>query len=205
VTTTSDAEPKPRGLRRWFNFGRVGQASAVVGLIAGIAGLLFTFVPSLRPGSGGAGDEEGTIELASVNERATLREYLDAEGIPPGSISKDVLRRFGVLATVRYSSTGLRGKKLPLDVTLTSRETGEVVCSHREVVEAGSGGALTQRVWAPFPAKPLAPGDVYNLHVTLRRPDAKPPALDAADHNAIPGPSVTNTAAIPLDLCEGAA
>jgi hypothetical protein len=66
----------------------------------------------------------------TVNNRATLREYLGAEGIATGSLSARVLGRFGVLTTVRYTLSGLGGKELPLVVSLTRSETGDVVCRH---------------------------------------------------------------------------
>jgi hypothetical protein len=189
----------PPARRRWLSFGLVGQAAAVVGLIGGVAGLLFTFVPSLRPGSGEKPSAQ--LELASVNDRATLREYLFAEAIPLGSLSKAVLRRLGVLTTIRYTSSGLGGKELPLVVSLTSRETGDVVCEHRYPVKAKGGPPLTFRVWTPFPAHPRAQNDSYNLHVTLFPPSGKPPSLDAADHDGIPAPRAGSAAALPLDLC----
>jgi hypothetical protein len=187
-----------RRRRRWLSFGIVGQAAVVVGLIGGLVGLLFTFFPGLRPGS----EEQPTadLELADVNGRATLREYLSAEGIPPGSLSPAALRRLGVLATVRYTSSGLGGKELPLVVSLTSRDTGNVVCEHTYRVEASSGAPLTFRSWSPFPATPQTANDAYNLHVTLFPPDGKPPSLGADDENGIPGASVAGPP-IPLDLC----
>lgn len=196
-----EAAPDPAGggpRRRRLSFGIVGQAAVVVGLIGSVVGLVLTFFPGLRPGS----DAKPTadLELADVNGRATLREYLSAEGIPPGALSPAALRRLGVLATVRYTSSGLGGKELPLVVSLTSRETGDVVCQHTYRVDGGSGTPLTFRSWSPFPAAPQTASDTYNLHVTLFPPDGKPPSLDADDENEIPGASVTGPP-LPLDLC----
>jgi hypothetical protein len=190
------ADETPR--RRWASFGIVGQAAVVVGLIGGVVGLVFTFFPGLRPGS----DEKPTadLELADVNGRATLREYLNAEGIPPGALSPAALKRLGVLAMIHYTSSGLGGKELPLVVSLTSRETGDVVCQHTYRVDAGSGAPLTFRSWSPFPATPSTASDSYNLHVTLFPPDGKPPSFDADDENEIPGAAVAGPP-LPLDLC----
>ncbi len=195
VLQEEDDEPPKR---RWLSFGIVGQAAVVVGLIGGVVGLFFTFVPSCRPGS----DEKPTadLELADVNDRATLREYLTSEGIPTGMLSPAVLRRLGVLATVRYASSGLGGEELPLVVSLTSRETGRVACLHTYRVEASSGTPVTFRSWSPFPASPRTATDSYNLHVTLFPPDGQPPALDADDENGIPGPP-TSGPPLPFDLC----
>ena len=185
--------------RRWrLSFGIVGQAAVVVGLIGGVVGLVFTFVPGLRPGSDGA--PAADLELADVNGRATLREYLNSEGIPPGTLSPAALKLLGVLATIRYTSSGLGGKELPLVVSLTSRETGHAVCQHTYRVNAGSGTPLTFRSWSPFPATPQTGSDSYNLHVTLFPPDGQPPSLDADDENEIPGAAVAGPP-LPLDLC----
>ena len=184
--------------RRWLSFSLVGKAAAVVGLIGGVVGLVFTFAPGLRPSS--PVKPSAALELADLNNRATLREYLNSEGIPPGTLSPLALKRLGVLATIHYTSSGLGGKKLPLVVSLTSRETGNVVCLHTYRVDAGSGGQLTFRSWSPFPVKALTAGDSYNLHVTLFPPDGKPPSLDADDENDIAGTPVV-AAPLALDVC----
>lgn len=193
----------PTGVRRWLTFKLVGQASAVVGLIAGALGLLFLLVPGLKPGSG----EQATakIEIASVNDRATLREYLGAEGIATGSLAPWALRRLGVLTTLHYSSTGLAGKELPLVVSLTSRETGITACRHTYRFKAGTGAPPTIRTWTAFPARVRTRPETFNLHATLFPPDGKPPALDAVDQNGIagldrpqPGPP---GAELPVALC----
>ena len=194
-TPTVAEEPAKRP---WFSFGIVGQAAVVVGLIGSLVGLVFTFAPGLQPG--GDGTPTADLELADVNGRATLREYLNSEGIPAGTLSPAALKRLGVLATVRYTSSGLGGKELPLVVSLTSRETGDVVCRHTYRVNGGSGAPLTFRSWSPFPATPPATQDSYNLHVTLFPPDGKPPSLDADDENEIPGAPVAGPP-LPLDLC----
>jgi len=191
----ASAEAPPR---RWFSFSLVGKAAAVVGLIGGVVGLVFTFAPGLRPSP--SPKPSANLELADVNSRATLREYLNSEGIPSGTLSPLALKRLGVLATIHYTSSGLGGKELPLVVSLTSRETGNIVCRHTYRVDAGGGGQLTFRSWSPFPAKPQAAGDSYNLHVTLFPPDGKPPSLDADDENDIAGtPAVA--APLALDVC----
>jgi hypothetical protein len=184
--------------RRWPSFGIIPKVAVVVGLIASIVGLVFTFFPGLRPGS--EGKPTADLELADVNGRATLREYLNSEGIPTGTLSRDALKRLGVLATIHYTSSGLGGKELPLVVSLTSRETGDVVCQHTYRVNAGGGTPLTFRSWSPFPTTPRTANDSYNLHVTLFPPDGKPPSLDADDENEIPGAPVAG-APLPLDLC----
>jgi len=190
------ADETPR--RRWLSFGLVAQAAVVVGLIGGVVGLVFTFVPGLKPGSGGKPTAD--LELADVNGRATLREYLNSEGIPAGTLSPGALKRLGVLAVIHYTSSGLGGKELPLVVSLTSRATGRVVCRHTYRVDAGSGAPLTFRSWSPFPVTPQTASDSYNLHVTLFPPDGRPPSLDAGDANEIPGVSVAGPP-LSLDLC----
>ena len=187
--------------RRWLSFGLVGQIATVAGLVATIVGLLFTLFPDWRPGGGGGAQKpSGKVELANVNPRATLLEYQLAERNPIGSLSKAVLRRLGVLTTIRYSSSGFRGKQLQLAVTLTSSTTGSVVCGHTYPIEAGDGSQMTFRVWSPFPAHPRA-NDSYNLHVTLFPPSGHSPSLDAADRDGIPAPPATSATLLPIPLC----
>ena len=201
--TAPAADGAPEQRRRRLSFALVGQAAAVVGLIGGVVGLVFTFVPSLRPGSGSKAAPTAKLEIADVNERATLREYLGAEGIPTGSLSPAALRVVGVLTTVHYTTTGLDGKQLQLVVSLASRETGETVCRHTYPLKVGGGIAPTFRAFTPFPSKPAAADELFNVHVTLFPPDGRRPALDARDHSGIPGPGRTqpSLAAVPLDLC----
>jgi hypothetical protein len=189
-----------RSGRRRLSFGIVGQTAVVVGLIGGVVGLVFTFFPGLRPSSGGGAKPAADVAIASVNPKATLREYLNAERISAGGLSPAVLGRLGVLATIHYTSSGLGDKELPLVVSLTSSESGKVVCEHTYRIDAGSGEPLTVRSWSPFPATPGAEPGSYDLHVTLFRPDGQPPGLDAADENDIPGVSVAGPR-LPLDLC----
>jgi hypothetical protein len=184
--------------RRWLSFGTIGKAGTVVGLIGGIVGLVFTFVPGLKPGS--HGKPTADLQLADVNGHATLREYLNSEGIERGTLSAAALKRLGVLATIHYTSSGLGGKELPLVVSLTNRETGDVACRHTYRVNAGGGTPLTFRSWSPFPVRAQTSGDSYNLHVTLFPPNGKPPSLDAEDADGIPGAPVAGPP-LPLDLC----
>jgi len=184
---TSDAPPAERRKPR-ISFGLVGQVGAVVGLVGGLLGLLFTFAPGLRPEKGA--EPTAKIERADVNERATMREHLSAEHIPVGQLSPQALRWVGALTTVRYTSTGLDGKQLRLYVSLTNRDTGRIACEHTYDVAAGDGGQLTFRAWTPFPARPRRAGEQFNLHVTLFRPGKDRNELDATDRNGIPSPGV---------------
>ena len=202
---TDESAPTPAEQRkRRVSFALVGQVGAVVGLIAAIVGLLFTFAPGLKPEKKAKVQQTATVELADVNDAATLREYLGAEGIAAGDFSPAALARIGVLATVRYTSTGLEGKKLPLVVSLTNRATGIVACEHTYEVAAGDGTPPVFRAWAPYPAR-SQPGATYNLHVTLFAPDRRPPPLDARDHNGLPGPKRPQpgpaNAQLPVDVC----
>ena len=195
--TQAHTETTPR--RRRLSFGVVGQTAVVVGLIGGVVGLVFTFFPGLRPGSK-ATPATADLQLASVNPKAPLREYLNSEGIPAGTLSPAALERLGVLATIHYTSSGLGDKELPLVVSLTSSKTGEAVCKHTYRIRAGSGAPLTFRSWSPFPATRPSAGGSYDLHVTLFPPDEQPPSLAADDENAISGASNTGPP-LPLDLC----
>jgi hypothetical protein len=198
------ADGAPEERRRRISFALVGQAAAVVGLIGGVVGLVFTFVPSLRPGSGSGAAPTAKLEISDVNERATVREYAEAEGMQLGSLSPAALRVLGVLTTVHYTTTGFEGKELQLVVSLASGETGATVCRKVHKLAVGGGITPTFRAFTPFPSKPAAPDELFNVHVTLFRPDGKPPPLDARDHNGIPGPGRVQAtrAAAPLQLCD---
>jgi len=186
VEAPPSEEPAPRQGR--ISFKLVGQAGAVVGLIGGIVGLVFTFAPSLRPGSGSATKPAAELDVGTVSRRVPLGEYLAAERIPRGTFSAEALRHLGAMVTIGYDATGFGGKDLQLDVSLTNADTGATACAHRYAIPAGGGPGQTMRAWMAFPGGAAAARGTYNLHVSLFGPEGKPPPLRAKDHDGIPGP-----------------
>ena len=187
ATETPPAEAPRR--RRKISFALVGQASAVVGLVAACLGILFTLVPGLKPGSGDHGSpREPELTVQGVARRVPLQEYLTAERLPRGSTSAAALRHLGAMATVRYTVGGYNGRQLQLDAALADADTGATACVHRYTLPPASGTTQTMRVWLGFPGGAAAARATYNLHVSLFPPDGKPPPLRAHDLEGIPGP-----------------
>jgi hypothetical protein len=174
-------EPPSRGWRP--SFALVGKVSAVIGLIGGVLGLLFTFAPGLKPEKKESVRESANVELTDVNPRATNREYLSAEGIKTGNLSPAALSQLGVLATVRITSTGYDGKPLPLIASLTDPRTGSVVCERMTIITPGNDEP-TYRSWVAYPPR----AGTFNLHVTLFKPNRKPPPIGTADRSGIDAP-----------------
>src|SRR6476660_3831649 len=53
------------------------QATVIVGLVSGTVGLLFLFVPGLRPGSGSDAPQAAKITGVTLNPRTTHGQFLD--------------------------------------------------------------------------------------------------------------------------------
>lgn len=187
----ASSEAAPTRPQRRISWNLIVRTGTVLGLLATAVGLFFKFFPGLDPGHGSAAVAPPTLAIAKVNPAATLREGLIAEGIDPGDLSPRALAHMGVLASMAFSASGYAGKELPLDVVLTDRASGRTACSHRYGVHTAGAASATFRAWVPFPAQERGPSRAYVLHVTLRRPDAKPPELASGDSDPIAGPAGT--------------
>ncbi|MBA2332642.1 MAG: hypothetical protein H0V94_07640 [Actinobacteria bacterium] len=154
--------PKPR-----FRIPTVGQISAIVGLIAGVLGLVFIAFPALRPE---APPDSGSIEVSDVRVRqpVSFGRYLKRLKLSPATLSEEYLARRGVMIEFQTQIEGFKGKQLPLRWELNDAATNDPVDEDEAVtiVPSTNNEGRTWFVWAPAPETT----GKYYVTVTIYQP-----------------------------------
>ena len=157
-----EAPPQPRFWRP-----SLAQASTLVGVIAGVVGLLFVFFPGCRPQ---ASPDTGKIEVSDilVRQPVTFGRYLRRLRLPAGTLSEEQLRRRGILIEFHLQIEGFKGKELPLRWELNDAATNEAVDEDQAVtIEPSTNNeGRTWFVWAPAPET----AGQYYVTVTIYQP-----------------------------------
>ena len=110
-------------------FDYLPQIGGIVTIAATIIGLVFVFRPGCTPQDVG----KATVDDVRVVQPVTFVRYLQRLKLPAGTLSREQLRRRGVMIEFHYDITGFRGKKLPLRWELNDAATNDLV-------EPGPGG-----------------------------------------------------------------
>ena len=182
--------PAPPPKRR-FRIPSVGQAGALVGLIAGIVGLLFIAFPGWRPQPP---PDTGTVAVSDIRVRqpVTFGRYLRRLKLPAGTLSREQLDRRGVLIEFQAQIDGFKGKQLPLRWELNDAATNDAVDEDQAVtiVPSTNKEGRTWFVWAPAPETT----GKYYVTVTIYQPpkgDVDVP-LEAFDSPEFTGVAATS-------------
>lgn len=152
----------------------VGQASAVVALIASVVGLLFVFKPGWKPEPP---PDVGTLKIVESNVRqpVTFGRYLERVRVPPLDVTKAFRQRRGLLIEFDYEAEGFRGKRLPIQWELVDAKTNDRVVVDDEDQGGNDAVAITPStnheaakwfVWVPAPEA----GRRYYVTVTIYQP-----------------------------------
>ena len=153
--------------KRRLRLPTLAQAGALVGLIAGIVGLVFVIRPGWKPD---APVDVGKADITEVSVRqpVTFRRYLQRLKLPPGSLSSEQLNRLGVLIAFEAQISGFKGKELPLRWELNKHPGGELVAADEAVsiVPSTNDEGRTWFVWAPTPKT----DGRYYVTVTIYQP-----------------------------------
>ncbi|MGI9113158.1 MAG: hypothetical protein ACR2GT_13350 [Gaiellaceae bacterium] len=158
------AKPRPR-----IRIPSVGQASALVGLIASVLGIVFIAFPAWRPQPP---PDTGSIEISEANVRVrqpvSFGRYLKRLKLPPGNLSEQQLRRQGVLIEFPMQIEGFKNKQLPLRWELNDAATNDPVDEDEAVtiVPSTNNEGRTWFVWAPAPETT----GKYYVTVTIYQP-----------------------------------
>jgi hypothetical protein len=170
--TETDAPKKKRS-----PFALVSQAGAVVGLIAAVVGLVFVFRPGWKPKD----VDVGTAAITDVRvlEPVTFGRYLQEQELSAGSLSREQLRKPGVLVSFHYELDGFRGRSLPLRWELNNARTNALVDQDQAVTITPSTNAEGRDwyVWVPKPAARRR----YYITVILYQPQKQPVPLKRFD------------------------
>ncbi|MBA2298734.1 MAG: hypothetical protein H0W14_11940 [Actinobacteria bacterium] len=183
--TEPSQPPKPR-----FRIPSVGQAGAIVGLIAGILGLVFIAFPAWRPQPP---PDTGTVQVSDVRVRqpVSFGRYLKRLKLPPGNLSEQQLSRRGVLIEFQAQIEGFKGKQLPLRWELNDAATNDPVDEDQAVTikPSTNNEGRTWFVWAPAPEST----GKYYVTVTIYQPpkgevDVPLEAFDSPEFTGLAAP-----------------
>jgi len=173
MTTPTDAAPAPEE-RRKSPLVYVGQAAAVVGLVASVVGLLFVFKPGWQPTPP---PDVGTLKIVDSNVRqpVTFGRYLERVRLPPGDVTKAFRQRRGLLIEFDYAAEGFRGTRLPIQWELVDAKTNDRVRTGDDDADGNDAVGIKPStnqetakwfVWVPAPKA----GRNYYVTVTIYRP-----------------------------------
>jgi hypothetical protein len=156
--TPGPAEPEPtekRGLRKWLGELSKGVKTigGIAGAIAAVLGVVFLLVPSLRPE---ATPPEGSATFAkpTIDQPVTFRQYLRRIELPETGVTAERLQQAGVLADVKVTIKGYRGKELPLRWYVLDLGTRDIVyeSSRKYFFKTDrSAATVSKAFWIPMP------------------------------------------------------
>jgi len=148
------------------------QATVIVGLVSGTVGLLFLFVPGLRPGSGSDAPQSARISGVRLNPHTTQGQFLDYSDKSKLGFTQKQLAIVGASIFARIEINGYRGKSLTLERQIVDTRTNNVVGTTRDYDVKPSKDQVASR-WSDW--IPLRAGSgsyvlvlkVYDAHTHL--------------------------------------
>jgi hypothetical protein len=149
--TPAEAPEEPGG-RHLNAFLKLG--GAIVGLAAGAVGLLFTFVPDLRP-AGDAPTRSATLSNVRLSVDVPFRQYLARIDQPTDSFTRAQLERRGALVQFRVSITGYKGRELILKWELFDAASGDQIDESKATAirPTSETSEANWPFWIPLPAR----------------------------------------------------
>lgn len=166
-SASSDQTPPAAAEKKRLPRPTLGQIGAIVGVIGGIVGLVFLFKPSWKPQ---APPDVGKAVVSDVRalEPVTFARYLQRLKLPPGTLSREQLRRRGALVEFHVLITGFAGKSLPLRWELVDAATNDPVADDEAVsiVPTTNDDGRKWFVWVPVPETKKD----YYVTVTIYQP-----------------------------------
>jgi len=144
----------------------VGGFTALVGLLAGVIGLLYTTVPAIAPQR-----QAAAISVGQPALNTSFGDYLSATDQPRLGFSSDALGRTGNNYTLALRIQGFEGARLTLRWRLVQEGTGKVVARERALDVEPSAELLEAQhaVWVPQPAQPGRYSVVFDVAASAGR------------------------------------
>jgi hypothetical protein len=157
----------------------------IVGLVSGIAGLVFLVKPDLQP-SAEAEEQAATLSQLSVKEDASFREYLARIDLPPTGYTEAHLARRGALLRFRVRISGFEGERLVLKWELFDAGSGEQVNESKATTLRASRGTneANWHFWVPLPRRE---GTFYAIVELQQQQEHHALALDTLQTDPFPG------------------
>lgn len=171
----------------------------MVGLISGVAGLVFLFFPQLRPEvNKPPADQSATITGVVVNPHTTRGQYLAYSDQSRLGFTKQQLSVAGASAFARVTIVGYRNRKLTLARQLIDARTGNVVGQARDFLVSPTADRVSHRWWDWVP---LRSGRGSYIMVIKLLDDQQKTAI-ACGQTPTFGGLAGNLAATPPRICE---
>jgi hypothetical protein len=133
----------------------VTLVGAVVVVVTGVVGLIFLFLPELKPEPL---PPQRRVELSreEFDPDATFAEFIErrrVEGMKPSDFTKARLSQRGALLTYRVRIVGYKNDRLPLDWQLIDETTGEEVYEEQASIlrPTVEDDTATRHIWARLP------------------------------------------------------
>lgn len=180
------AEPEAKsGWKRPSPGALLALAGTIVGLVSGIAGLIFLFNPDLQP-SGEAEEEAATLSQLRIRPNTSFREYLAREDLPPTGYTERKLAERGALLQFRVRITGFEGRRLVLKWELFDQGSGRQVDESldRTIRPTTQTNEANQRFFVPLPRQP---GPYYAVVELLEQKQNHLLPLDTLETDPFPG------------------
>ena len=175
------------GRRRLTTGATLAFAGTVVGLVTGIAGLVFLFRPDLQP----TPDEppaaqSATLSKLTVDPDATRRQYLARIDQPASDYTAQQLAQRGALLEFRIAVNGFEGVPLILKWELFDDDSGEQVNESKaiSITPNRGGNEANWEFWVPLPRKP---GEFYAVVDLLQPKEHHVLQLDTIRTKPFPG------------------
>jgi hypothetical protein len=186
---SADARPRRRptraALKRPSPTALLAIAGTIVGLVSGIAGLVFLFQPDLKP-TAEASKQAATLSQLRVKPSVSLRTYLAVADLPETPYTKAQLARRGALLRFRAQITGFEGERLLLKWELFDAKSGDQVDESTDtmITPTTETNEATWPFWVPLPRRK---GPFYAV-VELKQQKAHHQlALDSLESDPFPG------------------
>jgi hypothetical protein len=180
------AEPEERGAVRRISPGKLlALVGTIVGLVSGIAGLVFLFRPDLQP-RGEAAEQAATLSKLTVDQDASFAQYLARIDQPPTDYGKQQLARRGALLQFRIHTTGFKGEELVIKWELFEEASGEQVDESKDIslTPDHDTNEANWHFWVPLSNRQ---GEHYAVVELLQQREDHLLALDTLQTEPFPG------------------
>jgi hypothetical protein len=160
-------------------------AGTIVGLVSGIAGLVFLFQPDLKP-TGEASTQAATLSQLRVRPNSSFQSYLAVADLSETGYTKAQLARRGALLRFRAHITGFENERLILKWELFDSKTGDQVDESKDttITPPTETNEATWPFWVPLPKRP---GPFYAVVELRQQKEHHQLALDSIESDPFLG------------------
>ena len=187
--SSRESEPRPQvAASRWKRptpNALLALAGTIIGLVSGIAGLVFLFNPDLKP-SGKAAKEAATLSQLRLRPNVSFGDYLARSDVPATGLTAAQLARRGALLRFRVQITGFENERLTLKWELFDAASGRQINESKAttITPTTETNEANQYVWVPLPRRA---GEFYAVVELTQQKENYLLALDSLETDPFPG------------------